>query len=223
LVKKQRTAIMPRQSGNHSQSVNNKTVHTSFHTLGSNKCERENFAQRMKSARKQINLSQKELGDAVGVSTVTIQNYENGQFPKGEYLIALARELQCSTDWLLTGEEKAGAAEKGEALPEDVSSKEEGPPQESMATSDLIWKTVKILESGSNYAKALSANIDAFYQALSSAPRQGLTDREKGLMQRLESVERELRELKKGKEGQESEKGEDRDEGDDQGDKFTWF
>lgn len=58
---------------------------------------------RVKSARQKIHLSQAELARKVGVSTTTIQNYESGQFPKGEHAVGLAVALGCSLDWLLAG------------------------------------------------------------------------------------------------------------------------
>jgi phage repressor protein C with HTH and peptisase S24 domain len=43
------------------------------------------------------------LARKVGVSLTTIQNYEGGQFPKGEIAVQLATTLNCSLDWLLAG------------------------------------------------------------------------------------------------------------------------
>ncbi len=66
--------------------------------------ETPNFlGQRVKSARQRIHLSQVELAKKVGVSTTTIQNYESGQFPKGDHAVDLAVALECSLDWLLAG------------------------------------------------------------------------------------------------------------------------
>ena len=45
-----------------------------------------------------------------GVSNTTLQNYESGQYPKGEHAIALAQALTCSLDWLLVGKEEESAA-----------------------------------------------------------------------------------------------------------------
>ena len=200
---------MAGHTGNDDNSVNKKNVHTSVHTSGSTKCERDGFAQRLKSARKQNNLSQKELGDAVGVSTVTIQNYENGQYPKGEYLIALSRELGCSTDWLLTGEANEGSTprethtksffrpqRRNEEQPEKRQTNTENAPGHSESVTDLIWKTGKILESNTSYAWALSANIHAFYQALSSEIKPDRTQLAQGqIIKRLEDLERRIQSM----------------------------
>lgn len=56
---------------------------------------------RLKKRRKELGISQEELGKIVGVSTTSIQNWEAGTWPKGDYVIALAEALNCSLDWLL--------------------------------------------------------------------------------------------------------------------------
>jgi transcriptional regulator with XRE-family HTH domain len=62
------------------------------------------FAARLRSRREFLRFSQENLASLVSVSNTTIQNYEAGQYPKGEHAIALARVLDCSLDWLLLGE-----------------------------------------------------------------------------------------------------------------------
>ena len=63
----------------------------------------ENFAQRLKSRRKALELSQKQLSEFTEISAKTIQNYEYGDNPKGPNLVRLSRALNCSIDWLLLG------------------------------------------------------------------------------------------------------------------------
>lgn len=62
------------------------------------------FGERLRLRREKLNIRKQELAAAIGVSLTTIQQYENGQFPKGEFAVRLARELHCSLDWLLAGE-----------------------------------------------------------------------------------------------------------------------
>jgi len=62
-----------------------------------------NFGFRVRQAREQCGLTQKNLAKAVGVSGTTIQNYESGQLPSGPQSVNLARALGCSLDWLLLG------------------------------------------------------------------------------------------------------------------------
>lgn len=66
------------------------------------------FAGRMRQRRQELGLSKPEVAGGVGVSLTTIQQYENGQLPKGEFAVRLAQVLRCSLDWLLIGR---GAAE----------------------------------------------------------------------------------------------------------------
>lgn len=63
----------------------------------------EAFARRLRGRRDALGLRKPELAAAVGVSLTTIQQYENGQFPKGELAVRLAAALDCSLDWLLAG------------------------------------------------------------------------------------------------------------------------
>lgn len=62
------------------------------------------FGERLRQRREKLDLRKQELAAAIGVSLTTIQQYENGQFPKGEFAVRLAHELHCSLDWLLAGE-----------------------------------------------------------------------------------------------------------------------
>ncbi|MCG8550169.1 MAG: helix-turn-helix transcriptional regulator [Desulfobacterales bacterium] len=66
----------------------------------------EQFAIRVFNTRKRLGLSQLQLAKKIGASKGTIQNYEAGSLPRGEYAIGLAEVFNCSIDWLLTGKEK---------------------------------------------------------------------------------------------------------------------
>ena len=61
------------------------------------------FAARLRQRRTQLGLAKPDLAAAVGVSLTTIQQYENGQFPRGEFAVRLADALRCTLDWLLAG------------------------------------------------------------------------------------------------------------------------
>ncbi|MGE9985303.1 XRE family transcriptional regulator [Desulfovibrio sp. SGI.169] len=61
------------------------------------------FSARLRRRRLQLELRKRELAAQVGVSLTTIQQYENGQMPKGEYAVRLSEALRCSLDWLLAG------------------------------------------------------------------------------------------------------------------------
>ncbi|MPY24332.1 S24 family peptidase [Shewanella sp. YLB-07] len=65
------------------------------------------LAERSKERRKIIKLTQIQLSKKVGVSGVTISQWESGDTsPKGENLYKLAKALKCSPDWLLFGENR---------------------------------------------------------------------------------------------------------------------
>lgn len=60
------------------------------------------LGERLQKQRQILNLSQKEVAAAIGVSSSIISNYENGErTPSVETLITLSRLYHCSTDYLL--------------------------------------------------------------------------------------------------------------------------
>ena len=60
------------------------------------------IADRIKDRRLAMNMSQYDLADASGIKQAQISRYERGtNDPTGAVLIALARALQVSVDWLL--------------------------------------------------------------------------------------------------------------------------
>ncbi len=62
------------------------------------------FGDRVREARKELGLSQKQLGDRVSVTQQNIGKIESGK-AKGTYvLVPLARELGVNITWLATGE-----------------------------------------------------------------------------------------------------------------------
>lgn len=62
---------------------------------------------RLKELRMEKGLSQQDLGDAIGVTKVSICGYENGtRIPNIEKLACLAEELETTTDYLLGREVK---------------------------------------------------------------------------------------------------------------------
>jgi len=60
---------------------------------------------RFSDRRKELGLTQAETARAVGVSRVSISQWEKGDTsPKGKNLHALAKVLNCDPNWLLTGQ-----------------------------------------------------------------------------------------------------------------------
>jgi transcriptional regulator with XRE-family HTH domain len=62
------------------------------------------FAERLRQARIRSGLTRRELADAAGISERAIDEYEGGRIPP-KNLPKLARALEVSTVWLLTGEQ----------------------------------------------------------------------------------------------------------------------
>lgn len=59
---------------------------------------------RLRSARKSLNLTQEELGKTIGLSRANITNLESGKVKFAKlHAIALERVHKISSDWLLTG------------------------------------------------------------------------------------------------------------------------
>ena len=80
-------------------------MHTTFSPrLLQQKESLDAFGARLRRRREKLGLRKQELASGIGVSLTTIQQYENGQLPKGEFAVRLARMLRCSLDWLLAGE-----------------------------------------------------------------------------------------------------------------------
>lgn len=64
----------------------------------------ETIGQRIRFRRKQLKLTQKELGLAIGVTASTITQYEKDIIiPKAEPTRLLSKTLQCDFDWLMDG------------------------------------------------------------------------------------------------------------------------
>ena len=60
------------------------------------------FGERLQNLRKARNLSQKEVSNALGISSSVLSNYESSErTPSLENLMALADFYRCSTDYLL--------------------------------------------------------------------------------------------------------------------------
>lgn len=55
---------------------------------------------------KQVGLTQEQLAEKVGISQAMVQKYVSGRSKKTTRILDLSRELNCSPDWLLTGQEK---------------------------------------------------------------------------------------------------------------------
>ncbi|TNH89124.1 LexA family transcriptional repressor [Aeromonas hydrophila] len=74
--------------------------------------------ERIKQTRKRLGYSQEILGSRVGVSRVSISQWERGEnTPNGRYLNDLAAALGVTVDWLLTGEGEGAVTSAPEVIP----------------------------------------------------------------------------------------------------------
>jgi SOS-response transcriptional repressor LexA len=63
--------------------------------------------ERVLARRKDLKLTQADVAKAIGVSKVSVSQWEKGDTsPKGENLYALAKVLRCDVSWLLHGKSK---------------------------------------------------------------------------------------------------------------------
>lgn len=66
------------------------------------------IGERIRTRRKELNLTMKDIHAQVGIQTGNLSELENDKyFPSVQSLISLSRALKCSIDWILTGEESA--------------------------------------------------------------------------------------------------------------------
>lgn len=79
----------------------------------------ETLGRRVLRRRRDIGLTQRDLGKALGISHATISLWESDNTePSGKNLYALAKVLQCSPTWILFGDDDK---EPGEPQPVNTS------------------------------------------------------------------------------------------------------
>jgi transcriptional regulator with XRE-family HTH domain len=72
----------------------------------------ETFAKRVKDRRLELDLTQAQIAERSGIKQSDISKIENGKILQPAGILGLARALQCSPDWLATGE--------GEMIPQRI-------------------------------------------------------------------------------------------------------
>lgn len=66
----------------------------------------DSIGSRIKSKRKELNLTMEDLKEATGVSLGTISSLENDKYsPSSAVLVALSNMLNVSIDWIITGKQ----------------------------------------------------------------------------------------------------------------------
>ncbi|MCE9859827.1 helix-turn-helix domain-containing protein [Raoultella planticola] len=64
----------------------------------------ETISQRLKNKREEMNLSQAQLAELVGMTQQSLQAIEAGLTKRPRYIIELSSALKCDPHWLLYGE-----------------------------------------------------------------------------------------------------------------------
>jgi transcriptional regulator with XRE-family HTH domain len=67
----------------------------------------EQLKERIRARRKELRLTQADLAARVGVSPTAVTDWETGKSRPWENLVALAKALEVTTDWLTTGAKSA--------------------------------------------------------------------------------------------------------------------
>lgn len=152
------------------------------------------FGERLKARRDFLGLTQDFLAQKTGISRAAIQSYEAGKIPKGDYLLVLSELLECSVDWLLKGTlPQTTAPDCAQPAPQA-----QQPPAEDFKMTDMVTKTIEVLESDTIYRTALASNINAFHQAVNSERTLArLEERMAVLETRMEDLANENNQLKK--------------------------
>ncbi len=68
------------------------------------------FSERLKQKRLELNMTQTQLAELVGMKQQSIQSIEAGTTKRTRYLFELATALQCEPTWLMYGSKPNKAA-----------------------------------------------------------------------------------------------------------------
>ncbi|EJD6614106.1 MULTISPECIES: helix-turn-helix transcriptional regulator [Providencia] len=66
----------------------------------------ETISQRVKSRRGELNLTQAQLAELVGIKQQSIQAIESGATKRPRFIFELSKALKCSAVWLQSGNKK---------------------------------------------------------------------------------------------------------------------
>lgn len=111
-----------------------------------------NFGARLKYLRERMGLSQADLASKLTVGKNTIQRYEAGDYPKGDYLLKISKLFGCSIDWLLVGDQEAQRTD------DNTQSKE--PPVQQPQKNLVVLQHMDIVQQFKDSELAKIANQD---------------------------------------------------------------
>lgn len=136
------------------------------------------LSDRLRIARNNKGMSQKDLALAVDVSVQTINKYERGhRIPDANVIVRLLDIFGCDANWLLIGKESA-SPDPMMTWPEDV--------------RDACLKAKEIIESKDPViTPVLMSNIAAFYDAIKQK------EDNRGLAKKVDDLQKEVEYIKK--------------------------
>jgi len=137
--------------------------------------------------------SQDAFASRLNINKNTLGFYERDErTPNATFIADVCKQEQISTEWLLYGE---GPMHRGE--PAAAPAQPEQPPAEDFKMTDMVTKTIEVLESDTIYRTALASNINAFHQAVRSERTLAqLEERMAALETRMEELANENSQLK---------------------------
>jgi transcriptional regulator with XRE-family HTH domain len=128
----------------------------------------------------------KEFAEKSGIPVSTFHEYMRGRDPSAEHMIRISGFCDVDLHWFITGEGSVARRNGAQAT------------QNGADLSALIGMTAEILQSGTDYAESLAANIRSFHKSV-EMERQlaALEDRwSADTEDRLEKLERMCEEIK---------------------------
>lgn len=79
------------------------------------------IGQRIKNRRKELHITQTQIQEAAGISSGNLSGIENGRYlPSTSALLGLSKILDCSIDWILTGDSLKSTNFEVSNISEDV-------------------------------------------------------------------------------------------------------
>jgi len=177
---------------------NNEIKSSHFGSHFDDRTANQDFAQNLSKRRKALGYTQGDLAQKTGIGLKTIQNYESGDLPKGDYLVLLAKELKCTVGWLFDGDGPEPEPTNGPLYnkdkgpdslrvaapePEYDSHGAREPHKLSRPDHELIGRVYELLRSPSNFRDSIISAIHTIYDASI-------------IKRRLNKIEREVAEFK---------------------------
>jgi len=133
------------------------------------------------------------LASFLGISRQAVNKARSANKIPPAWFVQVGTVEKVSIDWLVTGEgpmRRGDSSAPVEAVP--------ALPAEDFKMSDMVTKTIEVLESETIYRTALASNINAFHQAVQGERLMGrMEQRLADLEAKSESMSKEISELRR--------------------------